>query len=133
MSEDTMGGRNRIAAAVVVFALIAGFVITFDWSVFDDDAIYYCSNDGEDYAKMMGGISCPEGPGVVPMCPNDEPCVCIDGDDSCDDGDDDWGYYPKEDNQEESTITLLLRRIVAATFTRWISSCAGSIGWAFAF
>jgi len=98
MNEDTMGGRNRIAAAVVVFALIAGLAITFDWSVFDDGAIYYCSNDGEDYAKEMGGISCPEGPGVIPMCPNDEPCVCIDVDGSCDDGDDDWGYYPKKDN-----------------------------------
>jgi len=102
MNEDSMGGRNRIAAALVVFALTVGFVMPFDWSVFDDDAIYYCSNDGEDYAKEMGGISCPEGPGVIPMCPNDEPCVCIDVDDSCDDGDDDWGYYPKEDNQEES-------------------------------
>jgi hypothetical protein len=105
MSEDTMGGRNIIAVAILLSALIAGLVITFDWSVFDDDAIYYCSNDGEDYAKEMGGISCPEGPGVIPMCPNDEPCVCIDGDDSCDDGDDDWGYYPEEDNQEESNNT----------------------------
>ena len=26
-----------------------------------------------------------------PMCPNGEPCICIDIDGSCDDGDDDWG------------------------------------------
>ena len=64
----------------------------------DGDLIYYCSNDGEDYAESMGGISCPEGPDVVPMCPNDEPCVCIDNDGSCDDGDDDWGYYDDDDD-----------------------------------
>ncbi len=27
-----------------------------------------------------------------PICPNGEPCVCIDVDGSCDDGDDDWGW-----------------------------------------
>ena len=27
-----------------------------------------------------------------PMCPNGEPCICIDIDGSCDDGDDDWGW-----------------------------------------
>ncbi len=63
----------------------------------DDGVIYYCSNDGEDYAESMGGILCPEGPDVVPMCPNDELCVCIDIDGSCDDGDDDWGYYDGPD------------------------------------
>ena len=52
---------------------------------------YYCSNDSEEYAESMGGILCPEGPDVVPMCPNDEPCVCIDIDGSCDDDDDDDG------------------------------------------
>ena len=41
----------------------------------------------------MGGILCPEGPGVTPECPNGESCVCIDVDGSCNDGDDDWGYY----------------------------------------
>ena len=49
----------------------------------------------------MGGILCPEGPGVVPMCPNDEPCKCIDIDNSCTDGDDDWGYYPDEPSEDE--------------------------------
>ena len=63
---------------------------------------YYCSNDGEEYAESKGGIACPEGPGVVPMCPNDELCVCIDIDNSCDDGDDDWGYYPKESSEDEN-------------------------------
>ena len=32
----------------------------------DDDYAFYCSNDGEDYAETMGGILCPEGPGVTP-------------------------------------------------------------------
>ena len=59
----------------------------------DDDYAFYCSNDGEDYAESMGGILCPEGPGVTPECPNGESCVCIDVDGSCNDGDDDWGYY----------------------------------------
>ena len=30
--------------------------------------------------------------GPQPICPDGEPCICIDIDDSCDDGDDDWGY-----------------------------------------
>jgi len=63
----------------------------------DYDMIFYCTNDGEDYASEMGGIVCPEGPNVQPMCPNNEPCYCIDTDGSCEDGDDDWGY-PEEDD-----------------------------------
>ena len=66
----------------------------------DDDYAFYCSNDGEDYAESMGGILCPEGPGVTPECPNGESCVCIDVDGSCDDGDDDWGYYADDDDEE---------------------------------
>ena len=27
-----------------------------------------------------------------PECPNGQPCICIDPDGSCDDGDDDWGW-----------------------------------------
>ena len=34
-----------------------------------------------------------------PMCPNSEPCICIDIDGSCDDGDDDWGWI--NDGEEE--------------------------------
>ena len=66
----------------------------------DDDMIFYCSNDGDDYASQMGGIVCPEGPDVQPMCPNNEPCYCIDVDGSCEDGDDDWGY-PEEDGHDD--------------------------------
>ena len=68
----------------------------------DDDYAFYCSNDGEDYAESMGGILCPEGPGVTPECPNGESCVCIDVDGSCDDGDDDWGYYADDDDESDS-------------------------------
>ena len=64
----------------------------------DDDYEFYCSNDGEDYAESMGGILCPEGSGVTPECPNGESCVCIDVDGSCDDGDDDWGYYADDED-----------------------------------
>ena len=67
-----------------------------------DDYAFYCSNDGEDYAESMGGILCPEGPGVTPECPNGESCVCIDVDGSCDDGDDDWGYYVDDDDGSDS-------------------------------
>ena len=66
-----------------------------DWGD-DDDYIYYCSNDGESYAEAMGGILCPEGPDVTPECPNGELCVCIDVDGTCFDGDDDWGYYAED-------------------------------------
>ena len=68
----------------------------------DDDYAFYCSNDGEDYAESRGGILCPEGPGVTPDCPNGESCVCIDVDGSCDDGDDDWGYYADDDDGSDS-------------------------------
>ena len=40
----------------------------------------------------MGGILCPEDAGEIPTCPDGEPCICIDVDGSCTDGDDDWGY-----------------------------------------
>ena len=97
-----MKRKNFIAGAIVLFVIGASVVaLNFDeiMANLDDGSIYYCSNDGEEYAESMGGISCPEGPGVVPMCPNDEPCVCIDWDNSCDDGDDDWGYYPDESSE----------------------------------
>lgn len=61
---------------------------------------FYCSNDGQDYAAMMGGIVCPEGKDKVPACPDGNPCECIDSDGSCEDGNDDWGYMPKEDEPE---------------------------------
>jgi hypothetical protein len=53
---------------------------------------YYCSTDGASYAQSMGGVLCPTPRNVVPTCPDGIPCVCIDGDGSCTDGDDDWGY-----------------------------------------
>ena len=102
MNTNSMKRKNFIAGAIVLFVIGASVVaLNFDeiMANLDDGSIYYCSNDGEEYAESMGGISCPEGPGVVPMCPNDEPCVCIDWDNSCDDGDDDWGYYPDESSE----------------------------------
>ncbi len=102
MSEDSMRRKNLIAGGFALFVIVASVVaLNFD-EIFDDGAIYYCSNNGEEYAESKGGIACPEGPGVVPMCPNDELCVCIDWDNSCDDGDDDWGYYPKESSEDEN-------------------------------
>ena len=71
------------------------WMIIADMDYGDDYLVYYCSNDGEEYAQAMGGILCPEGPGNVPTCPDGQPCVCIDVDDSCTDGDDDWGYESK--------------------------------------
>ena len=40
----------------------------------------------------MGGISCDAEESTFPVCPDGEECFCIDVDESCDDGDDDWGY-----------------------------------------
>ena len=65
---------------------------------------FYCSNDGEDYAESMGGILCPEGPGEVPTCPDGMPCTCIDVDESCTDGDDDWGYLSDEPSDEMGDV-----------------------------
>lgn len=67
----------------------------------DDHYVFYCSNDGEAYANSMGGILCPDGAGVVPTCPDGQPCICIDVDGSCDDGDDDWGYESHDDHGDD--------------------------------
>ena len=80
--EDSSGGLN-VDELEVMFEETGGD---------DDHYVFYCSNDGEEYANSMGGILCPEGAGVVPTCPDGELCVCIDVDGSCTDGDDDWGY-----------------------------------------
>ena len=74
------------------FVFVAEMFTEDDWNYYTEEDGYYCSNDSEEYAYDMGGILCPEGYGVVPMCPNGEPCVCIDVDEDCFDGDDDWGY-----------------------------------------
>lgn len=66
-----------------------------------DHYVFYCSNDGEEYANSMGGILCPDGAGVVPTCPDGQPCVCIDVDGSCDDGDDDWGYENHDHDHDD--------------------------------
>ena len=62
------------------------------WDEDADPYVYYCSNDGAQYAEYMGGISCPEGAGNTPTCPNGQDCVCTDIDGYCTDGDDDWSY-----------------------------------------
>ena len=51
---------------------------------------------------MMGGIACPEGPGNIPTCPDGNPCECIDVDGTCEDGDDDWGYWSTDWSDDES-------------------------------
>lgn len=100
MSTDSMKQKNYIAGAIILFVVGASVVaLNFDEIFEDDGSIYYCSNDSKEYAESNGGILCPEGPGVVPLCPNAEPCVCIDWDNSCTDGDDDWGYYPEESSE----------------------------------
>ncbi|MFT4561917.1 MAG: hypothetical protein ACI9BW_001659 [Gammaproteobacteria bacterium] len=67
--------------------------------------IYYCSNDGASYASGMGGILCPGPRNAVPICPHGYPCTCIDGDGSCTDGDDDWGYTPVQQPPAYATPT----------------------------
>ena len=63
-----------------------------DWGYWGRTELFYCSNDGADYAEGMGGISCDAEESTFPVCPDGEDCFCIDVDESCDDGDDDWGY-----------------------------------------
>ena len=70
----------------------------------DDDYVFYCSNDGEEYANSMGGILCPEDAGEIPTCPDGEPCICIDVDGSCTDGDDDWGYEDHDNDGHDDTM-----------------------------
>ena len=97
-SGFNFGSIANIGRFFFIPLLFFGFVFAAemfsedDWNYYGEDATFYCSNDGEEYAYDMGGISCPEGYGVIPMCPNGEPCVCIDVDQDCFDGDDDWGY-----------------------------------------
>ena len=102
MNQDSMKYRNYIAGVLLLSVIgISVLILNADEIFRDDGSIYYCSNDSEEYAESMGGILCPEGPGVVPMCPNDEPCKCIAIDNSCTDGDDDWGYYPDKPSEDE--------------------------------
>ena len=103
MQTSMKGIFALILVPILFFGTIAIFIIVGIFvgmenpfaTYYDEDysdVVYYCSNDGADYAHQMGGELCPEGYGVVPMCPNGEPCVCIDVDEDCFDGDDDWGY-----------------------------------------
>ena len=87
-----IGGFFFIPLLFFGFVFAAEMLTEDDWNYYGEEDGYYCSNDSEEYAYGMGGILCPEGYGVVPMCPNGEPCVCIDVDEDCFDGDDDWGY-----------------------------------------
>ena len=67
--------------------------LSIEMSIVDAE-VFYCSNDGEEYAEMMGGILCPETEdGFPPTCPDEQSCICIDVDGTCEDGDDDWGYF----------------------------------------
>lgn len=74
-----------------------------DWGYDDGDGVvYYCSGDSIDYAEAMGGVYCPNEnnpKNPTPVCPNGEYCVCIDVDESCEDGDDDYGYYDEYGNE----------------------------------
>ena len=92
----------------------------------DDEGYFafYCSNDGAGYAQEMGGILCPEGPGTVPTCPDGEPCECIDIDGSCEDGDDDWGYYT-EGLDDEWSINGVVMEMYKTEMTLDIDSIMG--------
>ena len=88
--------------------------------------VFYCSNDGAGYALDMGGILCPDGSGTVPTCPDGEPCECIDIDGSCEDGDDDWGYYTEEVEEEEWSINGVVMEIYKTEMTFDIDSIMGN-------
>ena len=55
--------------------------------------------------KIHAHDESPEGAGEVPTCPDGEPCVCIDVDGSCTDGDDDWGYVNHGDEGSDNSDT----------------------------
>ncbi len=103
--ENMQTSMKGIFALILVPILFIGTIFIFIFvgllvqegfgTYYDEDysdVVYYCSNDGADYAYQMGGELCPEGYGITPDCPNGEPCICIDVDYDCFDGDDDWGY-----------------------------------------
>jgi len=103
MQTSMKGIFALILVPILFFGTIAIFIIVGIFvgmqnefgTYYDEDysdVVYYCSNDGADYAYQMGGELCPEGYGITPDCPNGEPCICIDVDYDCFDGDDDWGY-----------------------------------------
>ena len=90
-------GPILFVGTIAIFIIVGMFVgMQNDFGTYYDedysDVVYYCSNDGADYAYQMGGELCPDGHGITPVCPNGEPCICVDIDDDCFDGDDDWGY-----------------------------------------
>ena len=80
---------------------------------------YYCANGSEEYAEMLGGIICPEGPGVTPECPNNKPCLCIDPDGDCNDNDD-WGYVnqPPESSASQLSLFMPLATVAIACLSR---------------
>ena len=86
-------------SVIVIFVVIGEFGedVYYDEGGYPQDMWdyieYYCSNDGADYAYQMGGELCPDGHGITPVCPNGQPCICVDIDDDCFDGDDDWGFF----------------------------------------
>ena len=90
-------GPILFVGTIAIFIIVGMFVgMQNEFGTYDEDysdVVYYCSNDGADYAYQMGGELCPEGYGITPDCPNGEPCICVDIDDDCFDGDDDWGYF----------------------------------------
>ena len=66
-----------------------------EWGYLDNGLISpYCTSNTPD-VEYFGGVYC-DSPFKIkvyePECPNGQPCICIDPDGSCDDGDDDWGW-----------------------------------------
>jgi len=57
MSTNSMKRKNFIAGGIILFVIGASVVaLNFDEIFEDDGSIYYCSNDGEEYAESNGGI-----------------------------------------------------------------------------
>ena len=55
----------------------------------------FCTSDSSRQAEMLGGPFCInpfEMKNTSPTCPNGAPCVCMDEDGDCGDGDDMWGW-----------------------------------------
>ena len=105
-----------------------------------DDAYtytYYCSNDGEEYAKSMGGELCTTGnpsTEVPPTCPDGNTCTCIDEDGNCYDEDDDWGYItfahptgdanPCDVNSYDKTACCLTKTVAAEYINAQCCDCS---------
>ena len=94
-SNVGLDNRNKIGAIIVSLLLI---LVGFFFFMGDDEEEEEIEENNIPADTRITDDSLEE----VSNSTNDEPCKCIDIDNSCTDGDDDWGYYPDKPSEDEN-------------------------------